>query len=158
MKTESRMAARGEGWGWTQLAWNGNTARNDENVLMASDNRCCTVWLCVMLLNGLWRYTLPRDRLHTLRRWGSVLRLSDVTKIPGSFSLWVDHVLLLPLFDLEMIAACLEAVSMYWAGKAKHHLLAKLFSFTKGNPGDCLLIVRSPKLDYIMSQHRARVN
>ncbi|KAL6090054.1 hypothetical protein STEG23_031855 [Scotinomys teguina] len=86
------------------------------------------------------------------------MRLGDIPKIPGSFSLTVDRAPLLSLLDLEMIAASLEAVSMCWTGKAKHHLLTTLFSFTKGNPGDCLLVILSPKLDHIMSQHRAREN
>lgn len=88
------------------------------------------------------------------------MRRSDVTRVPGSVTLSVDHALqiALVLVCLEMTAASLEAVSVYWTGKAKHHLLAKLFLFTKGNPGDCLLTVLSPELDHIMSQPRAWEN
>lgn len=61
MKTE-RMVARDEGWGRnTELAFNGNGVREDENILMG-DNSCFTVWLCVMLLNCSRKYILPRDR------------------------------------------------------------------------------------------------
>lgn len=113
---------------------------------------------CVsLLLNCSRKYILSRDRPLAA---GSEARPGGSVTSPGSqalsaFQLTMHPRKLLSLFDLETIAASLDAVSTYWTGKAKPHLLAKLFSFTKGNPGDCLLTVLAPELGHVTSQHRA---
>lgn len=140
----------------------GNTARNDENALTDGDRTLVhSVAVCVVLLELFTKFILPRDRSppRAMRlRCAAQQCGCDVTSCPGSFCALVDgsQRIALVLFrsgDQEIITASLEAVSMYWMRKAKHHLLATLFSCSKGSPGTRLPTVLSPELDHIIAQH-----